>query len=258
MPSSVCSTSSSNRRPAPGRSSNLTTSPYMGPNLATLIPATIGVVLQSAGALARADRYREPVLRRSQRTGIKRVVDAGRVGGPVEVDDHLAGSRSDLQAAGVGVLDGVEEIAAAAIRLLSRGRVPEGREEPAAVADDREHGEPAVLVQHAKPQRADPPVADHAVFSPGVDLEQLAVARLDPGGHPVGGIGLEPAKPREAGPLPDGYGRLRMLPEQLASSRAPGLERGRSVGVADPAAPIHEVEMVLDCHGPKYRAGGHR
>jgi hypothetical protein len=44
-----------------------------------------------------------------------------------------------------------------------------------------------------------------------------------------------------------------MLREQAVAGRPPGIEGGQPVGVADPAAPVGEVELVLERHGIEYR-----
>jgi hypothetical protein len=117
--------------------------------------------------------------------------------GVVEVDDDLSGSDGDLQAAAVGVLDRVDQVAAAAVGLLPGGGVQEGHEEAAAVADHGQHRQRAGPAQEAEAERADAAVADDAVLTARVDLDRRPVGRLHPGGDPVGGVGREPGQPAE-------------------------------------------------------------
>src|ERR1700682_3607934 len=87
--------------------------------------------------LASLDRDLEPVFVRRQRTSPLWVIGARRVVGVVEVDHDLGAAGSHLKGESVGVLDGVEQVAATPIRLFPGGRVPKGQKQTAAVSNQR-------------------------------------------------------------------------------------------------------------------------
>jgi hypothetical protein len=103
------------------------------------------------------------------------------------------------QAAPPGPLDRVGQVAPGPVGLPAGGGVPEGEEQPAAVAEGPEQGE----VPEGGGQPPDPPVADGAVLAAGVDGHLAVIAgRPQLGRHPGAGVVGKPGQAGEPLPLP--------------------------------------------------------
>ena len=64
---------------------------------------------------------------------------------------------------------------------MARGRVAKGKKEAAAITDEAEDGQLAVLPAQPEAQPAGSPVDDHAILATGIDLERIAgLGRFNP------------------------------------------------------------------------------
>jgi len=148
--------------------------------------------LSRIAELAGPDGHSQSVLRRGQRARPAGVVVAGGVVGVVEVDRDLGRPKLKVEAARVGVLDSVEEVAAAAVRFAARGRISEGQEEAATVAPQRKDCEGALVTLKLEAQTTASSIADHPVLAARVDLEGRGVGGRQCRLHSVGRVGPQP------------------------------------------------------------------
>src|SRR5581483_1890159 len=93
------------------------------------------------------------------------------------------------------------------------------------------------------------------VGAAGVDLEVVTRPGLDPRAHAVGGVGVEVGEAAEGRAFLRLDRGLRMMLEQVVSPGAEIGEGAQAVEVAHAAAPVHEVDEVLD-HVPRVLSGG--